>query len=319
MINHVALTIPLLVLQGFLIIAIAPLLLGWLKALKCWVQNRSAPSFFQPYFVFCKLLIKTPVLAHHASWLFRFAPFFYAACLAVIAFIVPFFFYCGLFSSTFDIIVLVGTFALARMSMTLAAMDIGTAFGSLGARRELLVTCLIEPVLLLVLLNFGLITHGLTLDHINFTLTQNHILYPGIAFSLCAFIVILLAENGRFPFDNPNTHLELTMLHEAMMLEYSGRYLALIEWGNALKLTLFLLIFINLFFPFGLSLHFSLTSLAIGFTTTCIKLIVLTTLLAVAEALQTKVRLFRIPEYLGLALFLALLGILLTQLTGVAV
>lgn len=318
MTTHTALSITLFILQGILVIAIAPLLLGWLKILKCWLQNRSAPPLLQPYFVFYKLLIKEPIFAENASWLFRFVPFFYITCLAVIAFIVPFFLYRGLFSSTFDVIVLVGIFALARISITLAAMDIGTAFGSLGARRELFVACLAEPILLLILLNLGLITHGLTLGHISFTLLHKGDLYPGIAFSLCAFIIVLLAENGRFPFDNPNTHLELTMIHEAMVLEYSGRYLALIEWGNALKLTLFLLVFINLFFPAGLAIHLSLASLAIGFITTLAKLIILLVLLAVAEAFQVKMRIFRIPEYLGLALFLALLGILLTQLTGIA-
>ena len=309
--------IALLIVQGFLVIAIAPLLLGWLKIVTCWLQNRSAPSVFQPYFILSKLLIKKPIVAQNASWLFRWSPFFYAACLAVIAFILPFAFYCGLFSSYIDVIVLVGIFALARIGITLAAMDIGTAFGSLGARRELFVSCLVEPVLMLVLLNLGLITHGLTLSQISFALIHKGMLYPGIAFSLCAFVVVFVAENGRFPFDNPSTHLELTMIHEAMILEYSGRYLALIEWGNALKLTVFLLIFINLFFPFGLATQLSFISLTIGVITTVAKLIVLLALLAIAESQQAKVRLFRIPDALGLAFFLALLGIFLTQLTGV--
>ena len=142
-------------------------------------------------------------------------------------------------------------------------------------------------------------------------------LYPGLAFSLCAFIIVLLSENGRFPFDNPSTHLELTMIHEAMILEYSGRYLALIEWGDALKLTLFLLLFINLFFPYGLAIVVSWNTLAVGLVTTLAKLFFLMLLLSFFESLQTKIRLFRIPDYLGLALFLALFGILLTQLTGV--
>ncbi len=311
-------SIVLYVIQGMVVIAIAPLLLGWLKMLKCWGQNRSSTSLIQPYFVFFKLLNKRPVVAQNASWLFRFAPYSYSACLSTLAFVVPFFLYRGGVSSYFDVIVIVGIFALARIIMAFAAMDIGSAFGSLGARRELFVACLVEPILLLVLLNLGLLTRGLTLGHISLMLIHKSVLYPGLAFSLCAFVVVLLAENGRFPFDNPSTHLELTMIHEAMILEYSGRYLALIEWGNALKLTLFLLLFVGLFFPYGLAIQASWGSLITGLVTTVIKLSVLTLLLAFAESLQAKIRIFRIPEYLGLALFLALLGILLTQLTGVA-
>ena len=318
MVMSTLLPIAAYVFQGVLVIAIAPLLLGWLKMLKSWSQNRSSASLFQPYFVFFKLLIKRPVIADNASWLFRFAPFCYAACLSTLAFTVPFFLYQGGFSSYFDVIVIMGIFALARVMMALAAMDIGTAFGSLGTSRELFIACLVEPVLLLVLLNLGLLTKGLTLGHISLVLLHQNSLYPGLAFSLVAFVFVLLAENSRLPFDNPSTHLELTMVHEAMVLEYSGRYLALIEWGNALKLTLFLLLFVNLFFPYGLASQLSWRVVAIGLVTTLTKLTLLTTLLAFAESLQAKIRVFRMPEYLALALFFALLGILLTQLMGVA-
>jgi len=198
--------IVLYIFQGIVVIAIAPLLIGWLNMLKSWSQNRSSASLFQPYFVFFKLLNKRPIVAHNASWLFQFAPFGYAACLSVLAFTVPFFLYQGGLSSYFDVIVVVGIFALARVVMALAAMDIGTAFGSLGTRRELFVACLVEPVLLLVLLNFGLLTKGLTLGHISLTFIHQSVLYPGLAFSLLAFVFVLLAENGRFPFDNPSTH-----------------------------------------------------------------------------------------------------------------
>ncbi len=307
----------LFTLQGLMVIACAPLLLGCLRMLKSWSQNRSSASLFQPYFIFFKLLIKTPIVAHDTSWLFRFAPYFYVACLAALAFVVPIFLYRGGLATYFDVIVIVGIFALARIIMLLAAMDVGNAFASLGARRELFIACLVEPVLLLVLLNLGLITHDLTLGHISYVLIQNGILHPGLAFSLCAFVCVLLAENGRFPFDNSSTHLELTMIHEAMVLEYSGRYLALIEWGNALKLTVFLLLFITLFFPCGLAVQLSWHAVLLGLVSTVAKLLGLLILLAAAESLQAKVRLFRVPEYLGVALFLALLGIILTQLTGV--
>ncbi|WP_395947428.1 respiratory chain complex I subunit 1 family protein [Caedibacter taeniospiralis] len=304
------------ILQGMLVIALAPLVVGVLHRFKCWLQNRSSPSVLQPYLVFLKLLIKEPILPLHASWIFRFAPFISITLLAMLSFAVPFFIPVSLLSAHIDIIVFVGVLALARVSVVLAAMDIGSAFGSLGARREIFVASLVEPVLLLVLLNLALLTHGLTLDHIALTLIQKVVLYPSLAFSLCAFVMVFLAENGRFPFDNPNTHLELTMVHEAMILEYSGRYLAVIEWANSLRLLLFLLVFINLFFPFGLSQQMTLLSVFIGVVSTIVKLVLLLGFLAILETYLAKVRIFRIPEYLGLALFLAFLGLIVTQLIG---
>jgi len=194
-------------------------------------------------------------------------------------------------------------------------MDVGTAFGSMGARRGMLISFLAEPAFLMVFFNLALMNHSTSLTQIVTTLLAHPFaINPSLAFAAIAFFMVLLAENARIPVDNPTTHLELTMIHEAMILEYSGRYLALIEWGNSLKLTLFLLLFVNLFFPCGLAVQLSWGALLTGLITTLVKLFVLLTLLAIAESLQAKVRLFRIPEYLGLALFLALMGILLTQL-----
>ncbi len=308
----------ILLLQGLLIIALAPLLLGWMKKLKAWTQHRCAPPLLQPYFDLHKLLCKQPVISVHASWLFKIAPYVYVACLTLVCFSVSFFSSLSLLSPYFDVIVIVGILSLSRIIMALAAMDIGTAFGSMGARRHMFLSCLVEPVLLLVFLNIALMTHTLTLNGMTIFLINNPHFYPGLIFSLCAFAFVFSAENSRIPFDNPATHLELTMIHEAMILEYSGRYLALIEFGNSLKFTLFLVLLIMLFIPFGLAINTTPLALIIGFASTLFKLFFCISVIAILEALHAKIRIFRIPEYLSIAFFLALMGIILTQLTGAA-
>ena len=194
-------------------------------------------------------------------------------------------------------------------------MDVGTAFGSLGARREMFVACLSEPILLIIFYNVVLLTHspylsGSTAYFIDHTI----LLHPSLIFSLLALILITLAETGRIPIDNPATHLELTMIHEAMILEYSGRYLALIEWGKAIKLTLYLGFILSLFFPTGLSWHIQTSHVLFGFITSLLKLFVLAALIGFIESINSKRRLFKVPDYLASAFMLAVLGVLITQL-----
>lgn len=311
--------IILLMGQGLAILLLAPLFIGWIRQVKCWLQNRSAPPLLQPYYEWQKLLCKQPLLAENASWLFRLAPYVYVTCLIVTCFALPFFGALSLASSRIDVIVFAGLLSLGRIFLVLAAMDVGTAFGSLGARREMFVACLAEPVLLVIFLNVALLTHTTHLSAMSAYFIGHPNLYPGVIFALLAFLLVLLAETGRVPVDNPATHLELTMLHEAMILEYSGRYLALIEWGNALKLILYLLLWITLFFPYGLSTEWHLFPILIGGITTVIKLFLLAALIGFIESINAKMRLFRIPEYLAIAFTLAILGILMTQLLEVSV
>ena len=217
------------------------------------------------------------------------------------------------------VVVIAGILTLARIFLVLAAMDIGTAFGSLGARREMFIASLSEPVLLLIFLNASLLTQATHLNIIGYFFIVHKGLYPGMIFSLLAFILVMLAETGRVPIDNPATHLELTMVHEAMVLEYSGRYLALIEWGNAIKFIIYLLLLIVLFVPYGLSTSLGAGEALLSIIAVLLKLMVLIGLVSLIESLNAKMRLFKVPEYLVGAFMLAVLGILLTQLLGVGV
>lgn len=311
-ITHMLLTF----FQGLFVCVIALLVMGWTTQIKCWLQNRSAPSVFLPYYTVSKLLLKQPVLADNASWLFRFAPYVYFVSLVILCFNLPFFVTSTFTSHVIDMIVLVGLFALGRILLALAAMDIGTAFGSLGARREMFVACLTEPILFLVFFNVALLTHSPYLNSSSVYLLSHAATYPSLTFSFIALVLIALAETKRIPVDNPATHLELTMLHEAMILEYSGRYLALIEWGNALKFTLYLGFIAALFIPYGLSEKFNSASLLIGLLTAGFKLLIFAAIIGFIESINSKLRLFKIPDYLAGAFMLAVLGVLITQLLG---
>ena len=240
--------------QLLLVVLAAPLLTGWVNQCQAWLQNRSGAGVLQPYRVLHKLFHKDAVMAHNASWLFRITPYIVFGCMWLAAAIIPIIAVDLPFSQAADVIALVGVFALARMFIALAAMDIGTAFGTLGARREMLVSFLAEPALLMVLFTASMISHSTQLPRIVEALAHHQfVLYPSLAFAALAFVIVLLAENARIPVDNPSTHLELTMIHEAMILEYSARHLALIEWASSLKLFAYISIGIALFLPHGIA------------------------------------------------------------------
>src|SRR5437764_8623204 len=236
-------------------VALAPLLVGWVNMCRAWLQNKSAPSLFLPYRTIRKLFAKDAVVAEGASPIFRTMPYIVFAAMACAAAIVPSLATDLPFARAADAIALVGLFALARVFLSLAAMDIGTAFGTLGARREMFVGFLAEPALLMVLFTASLISGSTSLPTIVDTLAHREFaIYPSLAFAGVAFTMVSLAENARIPIDNPATHLELTMIHEAMILEYSARHLALIEWASALKLFNYSCIGLALFFPFGIAI-----------------------------------------------------------------
>ena len=208
-------------LQLAFAVALAPLLVGWINACRAWLQNKSAPSLFLPYRTIRKLMTKDAVVAEHASPLFRVMPYIVFGAMCCAAAIVPSLATDLPFASAADAIALVGLFALARVFIALAAMDIGTAFGSLGARREMFIGFLAEPALLMVLFTASLISGSTSLPSIVDTLAHRDLaIYPSLAFAGVAFTMVSLAENARIPIDNPATHLELTMIHEAMVLEY---------------------------------------------------------------------------------------------------
>ena len=294
---------------------LAPLLTGWVNQCRAWLQNRSAPPLLQSYYTLSKLFRKDVLLAHNASSLFRAAPYVIFSCMALASAIVPTLSTELMFAPAADAIALVGLFALGRVFIALAGMDVGTAFGSLGSRREMLIGFLAEPALLMVFFTASLISRSTSLSTIVDTLAHQDIaIYPSLAFAGVAFVMVSLAENARVPIDNPTTHLELTMVHEAMILEYSGRHLALVEWAACLKLFAYSCLGIALFFPFGIPQTADPLSLLFGAAMLIGKLTVGGFLLALIETLSAKMRIFRAPEYLGTAFLLSVLAVLINLL-----
>jgi len=298
-------------LEIVIAVALAPLLSGWVNQWRAWLQNRSAPGLLQPYRMLHKLFNKDSVLAGNASPLFRTAPYVVFGCMALACAIIPTLSTDLPLAPAADAIALVGLFALARVFISLAAMDIGTAFGSMGARREMLIGFLAEPALLMVLFSASLISQSTSLTTIVETLAHREFtIYPGFALAGVAFTMVSLAENARVPVDNPATHLELTMIHEALILEYSGRHLALIEWAASLKLFAYSCVGLALFLPWGVAQAQAPVVMLLALPVLLAKLAVGGFLLALLETLNAKMRIFRVPEYLGTAFLLSVIGLL---------
>jgi formate hydrogenlyase subunit 4 len=294
-----------------LAVLLAPMLTGWVNQCRAWLQNRSGPGILLPYRTLSKLLLKDVVLAHDASPLFRIAPYVVFGCMCLAAAIVPTLGTDLPFAAAADAIALVGIFALARIFMALAAMDVGTAFGSLGARREMMIGFLAEPALLMVLFTASLISQSTSLATTVEKIGHLELgIYPSLAFAGVAFTMVSLAENARIPVDNPATHLELTMIHEAMALEYSGRHLALVEWAASLKLFVYSCIGIAIFFPFGIAEGANALGIVLAVPALAAKLAAGGFLLALIETTSAKMRIFRAPEFLGTAFLLAVLAML---------
>jgi len=292
-------------------IALAPLLSGWVNMWRAWLQNKSAPRFWQPYRMLHKLLNKESVVADNASPLFRATPYVVFGCMALACAIIPTLSTDLPLAPAADAIALVGLFALARVFISLAAMDVGTAFGTMGARREMLIGFLAEPALLMVLFSASLISHSTSLATIVETLAHRELaIYPGMAFAGVAFTMVSLAENARVPVDNPATHLELTMIHEALILESSGRHLALLEWAASLKLYAYSCIGLALFIPWGVGEVNAPLSMLLALPVLVLKLMLGGVLLALLETVNAKMRIFRVPEFLATAFLLAVIGLL---------
>ena len=297
---------------------LAPLLTGWVNQCRAWLQNKSSPGLLQPYRMLHKLFNKESLMAEHASSLFRMAPYLIFSCMLLASAIIPTLSTDLPLSPAADAIALVGLFALARVFISLAAMDVGTAFGSLGARREMLVGFLAEPALLMVLFCASMITRSTSLTAIVETLGHRDLtIYPSLMVAGVAFTMVSLAENARVPVDNPDTHLELTMVHEALILEYSARHLALLEWAASLKLFAYSGIGLALFFPWGVAQANSPLALLLALPVLILKLAVGGAVLALIETVSAKMRIFRVPEFLGTAFLLAVIGLLVNVLLGV--
>ncbi|HEY5211457.1 MAG TPA: NADH-quinone oxidoreductase subunit H [Acidobacteriaceae bacterium] len=305
--------------EVLLAIAIAPLFAGWIAQCRAWLQSRTAPPLIQPYRMLRKLFSKDVALAADASPLFRVTPYILFGTMVLAAAIIPSIATDLPFARVADAIALIGLFATARVFQSLAAMDIGTAFGTMGARRDMMIGFLAEPALLMVLFNAFLLSGSTALPSVVEASTAHPFFVdPSLIFAAVAFVMILLAENARIPIDNPTTHLELTMIHEAMALEYSARHLALVEWAADLKLFNYACIGFALFLPRGIATHGKDGTAALGIAVLAllIKLILAGAALALIEALSAKLRIFRAPEYLAMAFLLAVLGLLVHLLLG---
>ncbi|WP_404359856.1 respiratory chain complex I subunit 1 family protein [Methylotuvimicrobium sp. KM1] len=297
--------------QPLLFILIAPLLTGWIKFVKCRLQNRKAPSLLQPYRDLRKLWVKEAILPETASWIFSAAPVIVFAAMLLAAAIVPLVAVNLPTARIADVFVMVGFFALARTFLVLAGMDIGTAFGGMGASREMTISSMAEPAMLMVVFTLAMSAQTTNLSlAMQYVLDSGLVLRPSFVFALAALMLVAIAETGRIPVDNPATHLELTMIHEAMILEYSGRSLALMEWASQIKLMLYGVLIANMFFPWHIASVFSLEALGEGLLAIVLKLAALSVLLAFSETLLAKMRIFRVQEFLSFAYLLSVLGML---------
>jgi formate hydrogenlyase subunit 4 len=306
--------------QTAIVLLVAPLLVGFTRRVKARLLRRQGPPLLQPYRDLLRLMRKEAVVANGASWLFRAAPYVVFAATWVAATLVPTFATDLPFGSAADLIVIVALLGTARFFLALAGMDVGTAFGGIGASREMMIASLAEPAMLMVVFTLALFTGSSQLSSITTHMAGAGAgLSVSLAMALVAFAMVAIAENARIPVDNPATHLELTMVHEAMILEYSGRHLAVIEAASFMKLLLYLSVIGCAFAPWGIAPAGSGgRGYALGLASYAIKLAAGGFLLAVFETTIAKMRVFRVPEFLGAALMLGLLATLLLFVSRVS-
>jgi formate hydrogenlyase subunit 4 len=304
--------------QMFLVLALAPLLVGFVRKVKARLVLRQGPPLLQPYRDLLRLLRKEVVLAENASWLFRAIPYLIFAATWVAASLVPTFASGLIFSWTADLIAIVALLGLARFLLALAGLDIGTSFGGIGSSREVMIASLAEPAMLMIVFTLALVAGSTQLSTMAEYLSSGEVgVRVSLGMAMLALIMVAIAENARIPVDNPATHLELTMVHEAMVLEYSGRHLALIDLSAELKLLLYVSLVACLFLPWGIaSPDAGIEALLIGVAAYVAKLAAGGFLLAVFETSIAKMRVFRVPDFLGVALMLGLLATLLTFVAG---
>jgi formate hydrogenlyase subunit 4 len=305
-----------LVFQGgqmLLVLLLSPLLTGFVRKVKARLLRRRGPPLLQPYRDLIRLMRKEVVLAESASWLFRVIPYIVFAGTWVAASLVPTFRSGLMFSWSADLIAIIALLGSARFFLALAGLDVGTSFGGIGSSREVMIASLAEPAMLMIVFTLALVAGSTQLSAMAAYMATSAVgLRVSLGLALIALIMVAIAENARIPIDNPATHLELTMVHEAMVLEYSGRHLALIDLTSELKLLLYVSVIACVFAPWGIAAPpASLQALAIGVASYAAKLAAGGLLLAVFETSIAKMRVFRVPAFLGAALMLGLLATLL--------
>jgi formate hydrogenlyase subunit 4 len=297
--------------QMLLVLAVAPALTGFVRKTKSRLQQRQGPSLIQPYRDLWKLLHKEAVLADNASWLFRVSPYVIFSATWTAASLVPTFATGLPFSTSADLLAIVALLGSARFFLALAGLDVGTSFGGIGSSREVMIASLAEPALIIVAFTLALIAGSTQLSVIAAQMASGEVgLRVTLGLALAALIIVAIAENARIPVDNPATHLELTMVHEAMVLEYSGRDLALVEWASSLRLTILLGLLVNLFAPWGVATGLTPSALLVGAAAFVAKVAGLAVVLGAGEVFAAKLRLFRVPELLAGSFALALLAVL---------
>ena len=299
-------------LQMVLVLVLAPLLTGFVRKVKARLLRRRGPSLIQPYRDLWRLLRKEVVLADNASWLFRATPYLVFAVIWVAAALVPTFAIGLEFSWSADLIAIIALLGSARFFLALAGMDVGTSFGGIGSSREVMIASLAEPAMIMIVFTLALVAGSTQLSTVAGVFSEGVGLRVSLGLALIALILVAIAENGRIPVDNPATHLELTMVHEAMILEYSGRHLAVIELAGSLKLLLYVSLIACVFAPWSLApAGAGLSAIAAGLAAYLVKLAIGGALLALFETSIAKMRVFRVPTFMGASLMLGLLAALL--------
>ena len=309
--DQIYVDIILSVLQVLLLLAIAPLVTGIIRKIKAYFQQRRGASIFQPYRDIAKLFHKDSVVSRDTSWIFSITPYISMVAVLVAGLLVPVFVTRTL-GFVGDLIVVVYLLGTVRFFTALAALDAGSAFGGMGSSREMMVSSIVEPTMLLSIFAMGLITGTTSLGSIAGALSSSGIdlVRPALFLASAAFLISTLAENARVPVDNPSTHLELTMIHEGMILEYSGKKLGLMELSSMTRLVLYFTILSNVFFPWGIANDLSAVGIGVGLVSILLKVLFLALIVAIIESSISKLRLFRLPNLLTVSFTLALLAVM---------
>jgi formate hydrogenlyase subunit 4 len=305
-----------ILLQTLLLLGLAPLLTGTIRNWKAKLQNRRGPRVWQPYLDIVKFFRKDMIISEHASWIFRATPYVLFVSTLLAGLMMPLVSTPAPLSLFGGVLAMVGLLALGRFFLALAGLDPASAFGGMGSSREMTLSAIAEPALMLAIFTVAIAAGSTNLSQILVAAqaTSWNWLNPAYLLAFAALFIVLLAETGRIPVDNPATHLELTMVHEAMLLEYSGPYLALIEWSASIKQLILMALLLNIFLPVGLASVPTAAALGIALLWFVGKLAVLAGAVVLVETTNAKLRLFRVPDLLSAAFILAALALFSTFL-----
>ncbi len=309
-------TLLAIALQTVLLLALSPLLSGCIRNWKAKLQNRRGPRVWQPYLDLAKFLRKDMVISEHASWIFRAMPYVLFLSTLVAGLMMPLVTARAPLSLFGGVLAFVGLLALGRFFLALGGLDPASAFGGMGSSREMTISAIAEPALMLAIFTVAITVGSTNLSQMLLASSgpAYQLFNPAHVLAFAALFIVLLAETGRIPVDNPATHLELTMIHEAMILEYSGRYLALIEWSASVKQLILMALLVNVFLPVGIATELSAGALGWSLLWFVVKLLGLAGAVVLVETTNAKLRLFRVPDLLSAAFILAALALLSTFL-----